>query len=187
MARVGVDTYLAAHREQMPEEAWHKRKAEFTYAVSQQSWEQALSELADNPAGVQECIYVAEDETTGEIIGLTMGYVAETDTTAPETITGEICSIYVREGHQGQGIGSRLIRAAAGHLAREWGVTSLRIGALKANLPARRFYESLGGRVIAEREFDEEGFLLPGVVYGWPDVRALIGRQTAAGEAETSR
>ena len=43
-------------------------------------------------------------------------------------------------------------------------------GWAEANLPARRFYEALGGRVVAERAGDGEGRL---IVYGWPDLHTL--------------
>ena len=60
------------------------------------------------------------------------------------------------------------------HLARE-GMTALRIACLAANAPARGFYEALGGVVVAEREVDEGGLMLPEAVYGWADTRALVG------------
>ena len=40
--------------------------------------------------------------------------------------------------------------------------------------PARRFDEAMGGQEIGQRTFDEEGYLLPMVVYAWPDIGALI-------------
>ena len=39
---------------------------------------------------------------------------------------------------------------------------------------AVRFYEALGGCLIGEREYDEEGVMLPEVIYGWADIRALV-------------
>jgi len=57
---------------------------------------------------------------------------------------------------------------------------ALIIGCLAANAPARRFYEALGGRVIAEREFDQDGVMLPEVVYGWIDTLALVASTTRA-------
>jgi GNAT superfamily N-acetyltransferase len=168
MARVGVDTYLAAHRDQMPPEAWEKRAREWTYAESEQGWARTLHNIAADPSS-QDCIYVAEaaDE---EVIGLAMGGPAQTEG-LPQT--AEIYALYVRASHQGQGIGRRLVQAVAAHQA-QLGMTSLHIGCLAANAPARRFYESIGGRVVVERLFDEEGVLLPEVVYGWPDIGVLV-------------
>lgn len=40
-------------------------------------------------------------------------------------------------------------------------MTALQIGCLAANVPARHFYEAIGGRLVGERLFDEEGVMLP--------------------------
>jgi len=68
------------------------------------------------------------------------------------------------------------VEAVAAHLA-QLGMTALHIGCLAANAPARRFYESLGGGVVIERLFDEEGIMLPEVVYGWPDIGVLVAME----------
>ena len=56
----------------------------------------------------------------------------------------------------------------------QMGMPALLIGCLAANRPARRFYEAVGGRVVAEREVDEGGVLLPELVYGWEDAQAFL-------------
>jgi ribosomal protein S18 acetylase RimI-like enzyme len=168
MARVMVDTYLATHRDQMPPEAWAKRAQEWTYAESERGWAGTLREIAAD-ARPQDCIYVAE-AAGGELVGLAMGGPAKTDG-LPHT--GEVYVLYVRASHQGRGLGRRLVQAVAAHLA-QLGMTALHIGCLAANAPARRFYESLGGRLVIERMFDEEGVMLPEVVYGWADIGALV-------------
>ncbi len=56
-------------------------------------------------------------------------------------------------------------------------MTALRIECLAANAPARRFYEALGGRLVGERLFDEEGVMLPGVVYEWAEIETLVANQ----------
>jgi hypothetical protein len=68
-------------------------------------------------------------------------------------------------------------------------MTAPRIGCLAAGAPARRFYEALGGRVVGEREFDEGGVMLPLVVYGRDDTRALgtIGRSECDVHPEVGR
>ncbi|MEZ4733056.1 MAG: GNAT family N-acetyltransferase [Caldilineaceae bacterium] len=164
MGRVMVDTYLTAHHGQMPEEAWQKRKAEWTYDVSARNWARAIAEIDDGNEA--ECIYVAVT-TEGEVVGLAMGHPAAT------AQTGEIGALYVQPAYQSQGIGRQLVQAVAAYLATT-GITTLHIAVLAANTPARRFYEAIGGQVVGEREFDEEGFLLPEVVYGWPDIRVFF-------------
>jgi ribosomal protein S18 acetylase RimI-like enzyme len=71
--------------------------------------------------------------------------------------------------HQGQGLGRRLVQAVAADLAQK-GMTTLQIGCLAANAPARRFYEAIGGRLVSERLFDEDGVMLPEVVYEWANI-----------------
>jgi ribosomal protein S18 acetylase RimI-like enzyme len=172
MARVMVDTFLSAHRGQMPEEAWRKRREEWTYEVSENSWARKLREIEDDRP--QECIYVALDDA-GDVAGLAVGGPPRAD--GPED-TGEIHMLYVRESHQRRGLGRLLVQAVAAHLA-QMGRHQLLIGCLAANAPARRFYEALGGRLVGEREYDEDGVMLPEVVYGWPDTQALAAEGTA--------
>jgi ribosomal protein S18 acetylase RimI-like enzyme len=190
LARVMVDTW-PVHQGQMPEEVWTKQRQRWTYDEARK-WAQILREIADGTSP-RECIYAAEDEG-GEIVGLARGGpsylnenlilagtlpgeivgLARDDPSYEEATehTGEIYALYVRESHQRRGLGRRLVQAVAAHLA-ELGMTSLLIGCLAAGIPARRFYEALGGQVVGEREYDENGVKLPIVVYGWPDLRGL--------------
>ena len=90
--------------------------------------------------------------------------------------TAKVSALYVLPAHQGHGIGRRLLRSAASELS-SLGFTLLRIGVLTANRPARAFYEAMGGREVGQRTFDEEGFLLPETVYGWPDLTVLTSNE----------
>lgn len=161
MGRVMVTTYMAAHRDQMPAEAWAKRAEEWTPEVSAQGWARTLREIAADEQS-QDCIYVAEHDS-GEIVGLAMGGPANAEE-LPQT--GAVYALYVAMSHQDQGLGRRLVQTVAAHLAQQ-GMTALQIGCLAANTPARGFYEAIGGRVVEERLFNEDGVLLPEVVYGW--------------------
>jgi ribosomal protein S18 acetylase RimI-like enzyme len=87
--------------------------------------------------------------------------------------TAAIPALYVHPSHQGCGLGRQLLQATAAHLV-QFGFTTLQIECLAANAPARAFYERMGGRVIGERLFDEEGFLLPEVIYEWADIAVLV-------------
>lgn len=168
MGHIMVDTYMAAHRDHMPAEAWAKRAQEWTPEVSAQGWASSLRDIA-TCTGQHECIYVAVEED-GEIIGLAMGGPANADE-LPQT--GAVYALYVSMSHQGRGIGRRLVQTVAADLAGH-GMTALQIGCLAANTPARRFYEALGGCLAGERLFDEEGIMLPEVVYEWADIKTLV-------------
>jgi len=160
----------AAHRDHMPDEAWAKRAAEWTPEVSAQGWAGTLREITAG-TGLHECIYVAVEEG-GELIGLAMGGPANADE-LPQT--GAVYALYVRMSHQGRGLGRRLAQAVAADLAQH-GMTALQIGCLAANASARRFYEAIGGRLVGERLFDEEGIMLPEVVYEWTDIETLVAK-----------
>jgi ribosomal protein S18 acetylase RimI-like enzyme len=167
MGQVMVSTYLTAHRGQMPDEVWTKRAEEWTPEVSAQAWARALGEIASGDRS-QECIYVAVDEG-GAVVGLAMGGPANAEE-LPQT--GAVYALYVSTRHQGKGLGRRLVQAVAADLAQK-GMAALQIGCLAANAPARAFYEAIGGRVVNERLFDEDGVMLPEAVYEWVDIQAL--------------
>jgi len=135
MGQVMVATYLAAHRDQMPEEAWAKRAEEWTPEVSAAGWARTLREIASGVRS-QDCLYVAVDDG-GAIIGLAMGGPANVEE-LPQT--GAVYALYISTRHQGHGLGRRLVQAVAADLANK-GMTALRIGCLPASTPARGFYD----------------------------------------------
>ena len=95
MGQVMVDTWLVAHRGQMPAEAWAKRAKEWTPAVSAQGWARTLREIATDERS-QDCIYVAVD--AGVIVGLAMGGPANAEE-LPQT--GAVYALYISTRHQG--------------------------------------------------------------------------------------
>lgn len=166
MAQLIVDTFFAAHATQIPAEALQRRRDDWTHETSAKAWRRPLRAIASG-AETEDCIFVACTDD-GDLIGLAMGTPAE-----GLTHTGEVSAVYVRPDQQGRGIGRQLVQTVATWLHAR-GHNALRIMALAANAPARRFYETLGGTVVDEMEMDEYGCMLPFVVYGWPDIRALI-------------
>ncbi|MFL5805139.1 MAG: GNAT family N-acetyltransferase [Roseiflexaceae bacterium] len=170
MGQVMVATYLAAHHDQMPAEAWAKRAQEWTPEVSAQGWARTLRGIA---AGERphECIYVAV-EGDGDLVGLAMGGPANAED-LPQI--GAVFALYVSKSHQGRCLGRHLVLAVAANLAQH-GMTALQIACLAANAPARRFYEAIGGRLVGERLFDEEGVMLSEVVYEWADIKVLVAK-----------
>lgn len=96
MGQVMVDTWLAAHRGQMPAEAWAKRAKEWTPEVSAQGWARMLREIATDERS-EDCISVAVDDG-GAIVGLAMGGPANG---AEQPQTGAIYALYVSSHHQG--------------------------------------------------------------------------------------
>lgn len=164
MARVIVNSYRRAHRDQIPEESL----MQFTYEESERNWARTLRELSAS-AKREKSIFVAENEA-GSLIGVAMG--------GPERsnhphYTGEIYVLYLLPSYQRQGIGRQLTISVAERLV-EQGFHSLLIRVLKTNAPACRFYEALGGHLVLEEPFEERGAALVRVGYGWKDVSELL-------------
>ncbi|MBD3926204.1 GNAT family N-acetyltransferase [Nocardioides cavernae] len=171
LGRVIVEAWLSAHRGQMPEEAWRKRVEEWTPEVSAEGWARLLSEMATDDQ-LRTVLLVAE-EGPGEPVALVLGTTDESDASGA---TAQVIALYVLPSHQRHGAGRLLLHTVAAQL-RSLGFTALRIGVLTSNLPAREFYEAMGGREVEQRTFDEEGLLLPETVYAWPDLTALLRRE----------
>jgi ribosomal protein S18 acetylase RimI-like enzyme len=87
---------------------------------------------------------------------------------------GELYAIYILPGQQRRSIGLRLTRAVARHLHSR-GFRSMIVWVLADNLPARRFYEALGGKPDQERLEGVGGVRLTEVSYGWDALGSLTG------------
>ena len=89
-----------------------------------------------------------------------------------DDIDGHVYALYVRASHQRQGIGRRLMGAAA----KAWlgqGGTSLTLGVLEDNTGARRFYEALGGAFLKAGAYEWDGQPLRDAIYVFRDLPAL--------------
>ena len=89
---------------------------------------------------------------------------------------GEIETLYVLDDWRERGLGRRLMRAAAAHLAAS-GCKSAFVWVLRDN-PSRWFYERLGGRVAAEATVRVAGTSVVQLAYVWPSTEKL--EQTAS-------
>ncbi|MBX3539604.1 MAG: GNAT family N-acetyltransferase [Chelatococcus sp.] len=114
-------------------------------------------------------------ECGGQIVGFASGDPQRTSSLRELGFTGEIGAIYVLRAHQRAGIGHALMASVAGAL-RSQGHEGLSLWVLSSNLPARGFYESLGGRLVGEREEQRGDAILAEVAYGWRDLRPLLAR-----------
>ena len=87
---------------------------------------------------------------------------------------GEVYTLYVRPGRQGEGTGRLLLEALFAEL-RGAGYDSALIWVLDRN-PARFFYEAMSGRRIAERREKMWGTTVREAAYGW-DTLASVARR----------
>jgi len=85
----------------------------------------------------------------------------------------ELQVIYILPQYQRQGIGRVLMGAVAAALI-EAGFTSMMLWVLKENWDSRVFYQELGGRQIAESDYERWGSTYEIVAYGWKDLQRLL-------------
>ncbi len=75
---------------------------------------------------------------------------------------GEIVAIYVKPECKYGGIGTQMFTYAVNHLKKE-NKDKIIIWCLRDNLPSRKFYEKMGGRVSKEKDTNIDGKLYPEV------------------------
>jgi ribosomal protein S18 acetylase RimI-like enzyme len=91
---------------------------------------------------------------------------------------GEISSLYLLRPFQRCGLGLALMRAMSQELQRRR-LRAASLWVLRENQNACRFYESLGGDIVADKkDIGEDGVVFDEVAYGWRDLGALVRRAT---------
>ena len=116
-------------------------------------------------------VYVAE--TAGKVVGFGACGGQRDDGMRERGFTGEIGAIYILRSQQGAGVGRSLMGLMARDLmARPMPSASLWV--LRENERARRFYEGLGGTIIAEKEVTEGDTILREIAYGWLNLSHLV-------------
>jgi GNAT superfamily N-acetyltransferase len=157
IAVVHVDTWRTAYRGLVPAEYL----ASMEYGRSESMWERVLLD----PKGGS--VYVAEQGS--DIVGFA-AYGPERS--SDPFYKGELYAIYVLAGKQRRGVGTQLLRSVAISL-RSMGMESMIVWVLEDN-PWGRFYESLQGRRVRNRETKVGGVSLTEVSYGWSDIDKLL-------------
>jgi L-amino acid N-acyltransferase YncA len=155
IAKVHVDTWRTTYRGIVPDEYL----ANLSYEKRANGWYQIFNNLSKDGYFT----YVVEEES-GEIIAFAN---AGAERTGDRLYKGELTSIYIRQNHQGKGIGRCLVQAVVEKLSRA-GINSLLVWVLVDN-PACKFYAALGGQPIYEKELEIGGKKLIEVAYGWVD------------------
>jgi GNAT superfamily N-acetyltransferase len=107
------------------------------------------------------------------IVGFTTAGLART----PGLGDGEIETLYVLDDFREQGLGRRMLRAAASQLAAH-GCGSMFVWVLRDN-PSRWFYRHLGGQPAAEGQTKLAGVALHQVAYSWDPIDRLLAVQKA--------
>jgi len=151
-----VASWLQAHQHQIPCRLWERRRRTWTVDVSASAWKRTLLDIAAQADARSHVLVATESE---EIVGLVTG-------TVDDEGEGEVHALYIAPGHQRRGVGQQLL-ATSFETFRAAGASSAKIVVLEANLPARRFYERLGGCEAGSGEVHEEEEVVPAIVYTW--------------------
>ena len=116
-------------------------------------------------------VLVAERE--GEMVGFGACCIQRHEALSERGYDGEFGAVYVLRAHQGEGVGTMLMRLLAGKLL-DKGLRGGALWVLSENLSARKFYEKLGGVCVDEKADEHSGAVLTEVAYGWVDLSRLL-------------
>jgi GNAT superfamily N-acetyltransferase len=120
----------------------------------------------------RENVLVAEDPKAGIVAMASLGPSRD----RKFGYDGEVYTLYVDPAHYGRGAGRSLLIGAFAVL-RARGFSNCVIWAHAKN-NARFFYETMGGRTVAERTARMMGDMVPEVAFGWKTL-ALVERSHA--------
>jgi ribosomal protein S18 acetylase RimI-like enzyme len=125
----------------------------------------AVASGADAPAG-----------EAGAVVGFVSGGRARRNWLAQ----GEVETLYLLDDYRDRGIGRRLMRAMAAHLA-VVGCRSVMLWVLKDN-PTRWFYQRLGGRPAAQEMIRFAGQAMEQLAFVWDPIETLLSATATAPE-----
>jgi ribosomal protein S18 acetylase RimI-like enzyme len=156
IAAVHVASWKETYRGIVPEEFLNH----LSIQRRTEQWEIALSD----PSHMYHRAFAAEVD--GQTIGFSnYGFSQQKD----EEFDGELYAIYLLRSAQGRGIGRALFTETVKGLM-EMGASSMMLWVLKDNLPARGFYEHLGGVCLREKFIEIGGGRLIEAAYGWREL-----------------
>ncbi len=121
----------------------------------------------------------APTDTAGEgntIVGFVSGGRARRDWLAQ----GEVETLYLLDDYRDRGVGRRLMRAMAAHLA-VVGCRSVMLWVLRDN-PTRWFYQRLHGRPAAQETIRFAGRMMEQVAFVWDPIDTLLAATATAPE-----
>lgn len=130
-------------------------------------YERAMVERRGGHAGFVAVADANEPAGSG-VVGFATGGLARRKGLAE----GEIETLYLLDDFRERGIGRRLMRATASHLA-SLGAQSAFAWVLEAN-PSRWFYERLGARLVAREALNYAGTTVNQLAYAWDPIHTLL-------------
>ncbi len=167
IARVHVDSWRSAYPGLVPDTVL----VSMSQQRHQDQWVHALNHPRARHAALVADITAEASPGRGPAAATLVGFGScGPGRGAPFALAGEIYTLYVQPDYQDLGIGRALLHGLFDCLlARD--MDSALVWVLADN-PSRFFYESMGGRRVAERDERLWGTVLAEAAYGWPDLRA---------------
>ncbi|TCZ59828.1 GNAT family N-acetyltransferase [Roseicella aquatilis] len=117
----------------------------------------------------------------GAVIGFVSGGRARQGWLAQGEVQGEVETLYLLEDYRDRGVGRRLMRAMAAHLAAV-GCRSAMLWVLKDN-PTLWFYRHLGGRPAAREMIRFAGQPMEQLAFVWDPIETLLAATAPAPES----
>jgi len=163
MARVHLAAWRSTYAGVLPE----AYLATLNEAQESLGYERAILERRGGHAGF---VAVADRQEVpgGGVVGFVTGGMSRRPTIAE----GEIETLYLLDDFRDRGIGRRLMRAMASHLA-SLGAASAFAWVLQDN-PSRWFYERLGAKLAAREEVVFAGQKTTQLAYAWEPIHTLL-------------
>lgn len=163
IAAVHVEAWREAHSGIVPAE----QMTRLTVPGQTEFWRAALG-------GADMAVFVA-GAPHGAVLGFGACGPQRDPDLAASGYSGEIQATYVQRTAQRCGLGRALMARMARHMVGH-GWRGGAVWVLSSNVPARTFYEQLGGRAVGDRiDLWDNGLALMEVAYGWPNLFALAG------------
>jgi ribosomal protein S18 acetylase RimI-like enzyme len=174
---VHVATWRTAYAGVLPE-GYLKNMSALRQALG---YEQAISERRNGHA-VFVAVATGEDAPLGaEEAGTVVGFVSGGKTRRDGTLgTGEVETLYLLDDYRDRGVGRRLMRAMAAHLAAV-GCRSVMLWVLRDN-PTRWFYQRLGGKQAAREVIRFAGQMMEQLAFVWDPIDTLLAATASAPE-----
>jgi ribosomal protein S18 acetylase RimI-like enzyme len=161
MAKVRVETWQATYQGIVPDD--------FLAGLSIQSTSERWQKVFWENRKPDVAVFVAENERN-DIVGIA---ICGPEENQDPIYHGEIYGLYVLPEYHNQGIGSGLVAACVQHFIQQLNVGTMLIWVIAEN-PYRRFYESLGGRLVREKTKEIGGKMILEVGYGWEELDRLV-------------
>jgi GNAT superfamily N-acetyltransferase len=175
MARIQVEGWNRAYASFIPDQL----PASYDIGLRETQWRERLAQPA--PGTVH--LLAAEGDA---ILAVASGGPPLRDEVIVEGNTDEytcqVYGLYVAPARYGGGIGRRILCELATRFTLQ-GHENLCLWAFELN-PFRRFYDRLGGQLVARAEWTVGDTIVSEIAYGWPEIGALIWACSQEGKTE---